>query len=423
MGCPGLGSLPPGIGWVCGVTPSGSAPPPDAQRGDPGNLLPLSPDGERTQESWLPGSPTHTHIVSWGGAGLPATPGPAVPVTLLTKQRNKPPLRPPRAPSPSQPPPPSLPLSGGGGRSRAAAASRAAGSVRGRGGIFASPAAVGGRPLGGGRRGGAGAAPRDGARGGGAAGGGPDGAWRWWSVTWEPKTPPDPLPEQGSPPASWRTSTNYSTRCWPRPPGAPRRGTRGGNTLASSLGPAGGACPPSCPSSCWTQGPCRGQWSRWAAPSRPPTRAPHGRPGSPPAGGSRVTARRRSGSRPSAPKKLCLEKDIHTVCCEVGDGELLPDFENDSSSDSDSDFGLMLPQDHLGLAVFSMLCCFWPLGIAAFHLSQKTNKASAKGDFPGARAASRRTFALAVLSILLGICTYIGAVVALIAYLSDKGPP
>ncbi|XP_067412768.1 transmembrane protein 91 [Emydura macquarii macquarii] len=128
------------------------------------------------------------------------------------------------------------------------------------------------------------------------------------------------------------------------------------------------------------------------------------------------------GEPAALPKKLCLEKDIHTVCCEVGDREL-PEFEDNSSSDSDSDLAPMLPRDHLGLAVFSMLCCFWPLGIAAFHLSQKTNKASAQGDFPGARVASRRTFTLAVLSIVLGICTYIGAVVALVAYLSDKAPP
>ncbi|KAH0631509.1 hypothetical protein JD844_005856 [Phrynosoma platyrhinos] len=115
------------------------------------------------------------------------------------------------------------------------------------------------------------------------------------------------------------------------------------------------------------------------------------------------------------PRKVTLEKDIHTVC-----------YENDSSSDSDteseSSFSMLLPQDYLGLAVFSMLCCFWPLGIAAFYLSQKTNKASAKGDYPRAWTASRQTFALAVLSIILGICTYIGAVVALIAYLSNKAP-
>ncbi|XP_063287362.1 transmembrane protein 91 [Pelobates fuscus] len=117
------------------------------------------------------------------------------------------------------------------------------------------------------------------------------------------------------------------------------------------------------------------------------------------------------------------EKDIHTVSCAVREEDVL-DIENDSSSESDTDseshFSLLLPQDYLGLAVFSMLCCFWPMGIAAFILSQKTNKASAQGDYHGASVASRQTFLLAVLSIFLGICTYVGAVVALISYLSNK---
>nr|XP_010945601.1 PREDICTED: LOW QUALITY PROTEIN: transmembrane protein 91 [Camelus bactrianus] len=109
-----------------------------------------------------------------------------------------------------------------------------------------------------------------------------------------------------------------------------------------------------------------------------------------------------------------------------------PDLEDVSSSDSDSDWdggGLLsplLPHDHLGLAVFSMLCCFWPVGIAAFCLAQKTNKAWAKGDVQGAGAASpppRRAFLLGVLAVGLGVCTYAAALVTLAAYLASRDPP
>ncbi|XP_062860647.1 synapse differentiation-inducing gene protein 1 [Trichomycterus rosablanca] len=127
-------------------------------------------------------------------------------------------------------------------------------------------------------------------------------------------------------------------------------------------------------------------------------------------------------------KLMAVSRDVHTVSYSMEDeDDLLPDFEDSSSDDftdteSENNFPLMIPQDHLGLAFFSMLCCFWPLGIAAFYLSQKTNKAWAQGDFQAANRASRHTLWLSIISIIFGIVTYICAVTALINYLSGKPP-
>nr|CAI9697456.1 unnamed protein product [Rangifer tarandus platyrhynchus] len=108
-----------------------------------------------------------------------------------------------------------------------------------------------------------------------------------------------------------------------------------------------------------------------------------------------------------------------------------PDFEDVSSSDSDSDWdgGGLLPRCYptTTSAWLSSPCCAvsgpWASPPSAWPRRWWTNKAWAEGDVQGAGAASRRAFLLGVLAVGLGVCTYAAALVTLAAYLASRDPP
>eukprot|EP00794_Sanderia_malayensis_P007225 gene7225-8033_t len=72
------------------------------------------------------------------------------------------------------------------------------------------------------------------------------------------------------------------------------------------------------------------------------------------------------------------------------------------------------PPNHAALAWLTCLFCFWPLGLAAIIKSNEVDSASRVGDMNRAHAASKSARQFSLISIGLGILSYIIVVVIIV---------
>ncbi|XP_070574439.1 proline-rich transmembrane protein 1-like [Ptychodera flava] len=69
------------------------------------------------------------------------------------------------------------------------------------------------------------------------------------------------------------------------------------------------------------------------------------------------------------------------------------------------------PDDYMGLAIFTTLCCFWPVGIFAILKARDVHKRTWQGDTSGASEASRAARRLSFIALAIGI---VGLVISVI---------
>ncbi|XP_059155503.1 proline-rich transmembrane protein 1-like [Physella acuta] len=66
-----------------------------------------------------------------------------------------------------------------------------------------------------------------------------------------------------------------------------------------------------------------------------------------------------------------------------------------------------VPPDQMCAAIFVTLCCFWPTGIVAILRASNARTALAQGDLTSAQVYSRTARSMVIISVVLGIITYI----------------
>ncbi|XP_011410456.1 PREDICTED: proline-rich transmembrane protein 1-like isoform X3 [Amphimedon queenslandica] len=77
-----------------------------------------------------------------------------------------------------------------------------------------------------------------------------------------------------------------------------------------------------------------------------------------------------------------------------------------------------LPNDYLMLSVFSIICCFWPVGVIALFKSMETQRYRKDGCLAKAQASSLEAKGFNMISIGIGATCYIFFAIVLVTIIS-----
>ncbi|BFZ04068.1 hypothetical protein BsWGS_07107 [Bradybaena similaris] len=85
-----------------------------------------------------------------------------------------------------------------------------------------------------------------------------------------------------------------------------------------------------------------------------------------------------------------------------------------------STFITVTVDDHMSLAVFACLCCFWPVGLIAILKANESREALARGDVQAATLKSREARKFALVSIGAGVIMLITVIVIAVVLITSS---
>ncbi|XP_033752723.1 proline-rich transmembrane protein 1-like [Pecten maximus] len=74
------------------------------------------------------------------------------------------------------------------------------------------------------------------------------------------------------------------------------------------------------------------------------------------------------------------------------------------------------PPDYMNRAIFTTICCFWPVGIFAIMKASEAKNAYARGDFQGARSSSNSARQLSNIAIFAGVASIVVSMIIVGVY-------